>query len=155
MTFPLARAKLVSIIEGVTGLDSRLYSDDLKFRHLPEGRSGIDCRSRSFWLEANVDGDGSITGPFTPDLSGQPRQTFTMTLTVCYRDSPSRRSTLDEVLALDQRALSVALLQPSAWSTATSGILSLTTSEALLPWRRAYLPGDRVELRGVLAMQFR
>ncbi len=154
MSFTTARRQLVSIIEDVSPSLATLFSAGARFKHLAEGRGGLACTSRSFWLEANVEGDGGITGPFTPDLAGQPRQTFTVSLTVSYRDHPTKRATLDEVLAADQRSLSIALLDPSLWDRANSGIISITTDAAFLPWRRTYLSSS-VEMRTLFSLYFR
>ena len=149
MSYTLTKAQ----IEAVTLTDSRLFTDALKLRHLKTGRAGIECRSRNFWLESNVDGDGGVTGPFTPDLSGQPRLTFSLTLTVSYR-MHERRDVMDEVLASDQRDYSIALLKPSNWATSTTGLLSLTANPSFLPTRRTVL-ADSVEQRTFLSLWFR
>lgn len=145
MTYATARARLVQIIsEEASPTDKRLYSE--AFVHLPEGRSGIACRSRSFWLEANTDGDGGFEGPFTPDLQGQPRMRFSMTLTVSYR-AHERRSVMDEVLASDQRLIGIALLTPGYWQSSTSGIISITTDPVYLPTRRVAVNDTTIEQR--------
>jgi len=153
MSYTLAKARAVAIVAGTIPTDHRLVGEGLGFVHAPDGRTGAKLRSRSFWLESNVDGDGGIVGPFTPDLAGQPRALFAFTLTVVY-DLYEQRGVLDEVMAADQLAYTAALLQPSAWQSTTTGLLSLTTSPLFAPTRRV-LVGARIEQRTTLALLFR
>jgi hypothetical protein len=151
VSYATARAQLVSTIEAITPTDPRLFTE--KFRHLPEGRSGIgNVASRHFWLEANVDGEGGVAGPYTPLLEGQPRLVFAMTLTVAYR-AQNNRAVMDEVLAADQRDIAIALLTPSNWDRPTSGIHAVTDSPLYLPTRRALVDGN-VEQRIAFALRF-
>lgn len=149
MSYQSARRQLVDILEEITVTDTRIPG---RFKHVPEGRSGENIKSRSFWIEANVDGDGGITGPYTPDLGGQPRSTFPVTITVTYRDMTDR-ATLDEVLAADFRDMAVALLNPGNWERSTSLIHSITTNPVYLPTRRSYGDGS-VEQRSFLSLLF-
>lgn len=153
MSYQTAKAELVSIVEDVLPTDDRLLGEGLKFVHLVEGRTGIKCRSRSFWIEANTDGDGGVTGPYTPDLQGQPRQTYSVALTVSYK-LHERRGVLDEVMAADQLAYSRALLTQGFWVTTTSKILNLTADPIFLPTRRTFLD-DSVEQRTSMTLLFR
>ncbi len=152
MTYSAARARIVSVIEDTLPTDNKLVGEGRRFVHLVEGKAGIKCLSRSFWLEANVDGDGGITGPYTPDLQGQPRQTYSLTLTVSYQ-LHARRAVLDEVMASDLRLYSIALLNPAMWDRTTSGIHSLTQDLKYLPTRRSVGP-ESVEQRTFLSLWF-
>jgi hypothetical protein len=153
MSYATARSRLVQILsQEVTPSDQRLYSDRALV-HLPTGRAGARCPSRSFWLEANVDGEGGVTGPFTPDLQGQPRQTYAMTLTVSYQ-LHENRAVMDEVMASDLREYSIALLTPGYWQSSTSGILSVTSGPLFLPTRRVLLDGS-MEQRTSFNLLFR
>lgn len=153
MSFATARARLVEIVEDTLPTDNRLVGEGCKFVHLPEGRSGIACKSRSFWMESNVDGDGGVTGPYTPDLQGQPRQTFPITLTVSYR-LHEKRADLDVLMAADQLALSKELLTQGNWNGSASGILNLTNAPVFLPTRRVVGP-ESIEMRMAMTLLFR
>lgn len=153
MSYATARARLVRIVEDVLPTTNLLVGEGCRFVHLPEGRAGIQCRSRSFWLEANTDGDGGITGPYTPDIQGQPRQTFPLTLTVSYK-LYERRADLDVLLAADQLAISKDLLSQGNWAGASSGIMSLTTDPLFLPTRRV-VGAESVEMRMGMTLLFR
>lgn len=152
MSFATARAQIVSLVTDVVPTDDRLYGQGCRFVHDPEGRSGRVAPSRTFWLEANTDGDGGVTGPYTPDLAGQPRLSFALTLTVFYKGH-AQRAVMDEVLAADQIAVSKALLTPGNWNRPTSGILSITNAPFFLPTRRVVVDGN-VEQRMALALWF-
>lgn len=150
MSYSTAKAKLVSLIEAIAPT-SRVVTS--KFKHVPEFREGDPIRDRSFRLEAAIDGDMGVTGPFTPDLSGQPRMTTALTLSVTYRDMADRGK-LDELLASDFRDLAVNLLAPAGWDEATSGIISLTNSPLYMPTRRFYGAGF-IEQRSTLSLWYR
>lgn len=153
MSYATARAQLVAIMAAVVPTDDRVFSANRRFVHIPEGRSGLACPSRSFWLSALEDGDGGVTGPFTPELPGQPRMTFPLTLTVSYR-TYERRSVMDEVLGADLIAYSAALLTPSNWNRPTSGIHNITGAGPLfLPTRRVVV-GEHTEQRSTLSLWF-
>ncbi len=155
MSYQTARETVVGIVEDVLPTDSRLLGEGLRFVHFPDGRAGADCKSRMFWLEANVDGDGGIPGPYTPDLAGQPRFAFALTLTVSYK-THERRSVLDEVMAADQMAYTAALAEPRNWlPTATTCLLSLTNNPLFMPTRRFVQGAKSIEQRTTLAMLFR
>lgn len=152
MSYVLARAKLVSIVEGVTPTLNTLFATG--FRHLPEGRSGIQCTSRSFWLEADTDSEGGIPGPYTPDIpSGQPRARTPITLTVSYRFH-ERRNVLDEMLVTDRLDISKALLTQGNWDGATTGILSVSASPEFMTTRRSPVEGG-IEQRITFPLLFR
>jgi hypothetical protein len=139
MSYATARSRLIEIIEQeVLVTDMRLFAD--RFKHAPNGASGLQLPSRSFWLEANVDGEGGITGPYTPTLSGQPRSTITLGLSVFYRAQPTRAAAFDEVLESDRVAISVALLNPALWSSSTSRIHNLAFDPPYLRTRRVASP---------------
>jgi len=153
MSYATAKAQLVSIVSDVLPTDNRLVGEGLRFVHVGEGHSGAKFRSRSFWLEANMAGDGGVTGPFTPTLQGQPRFTFTMTMTVAYQMYPKQRGVMDELLAADQLAYSAALLTPANWNRPTSGIHNLTGAPLYLPTKRAVV-GEMVEQRSTFDLWF-
>lgn len=147
MSYATARARIIALVEGITPTDPRVPG---KFRHVAEGRAGQNLKSRSFWLEAAVDGDAVVDGPYTPNLSGQPRFRVPLTLTVTYRDMTDR-AVLDEVLAADFKDLATTLLVPANWNTTTSGVHSLTNAATYLPTRRVYGDGT-VEQRSFLSL---
>lgn len=137
MSYATARRQVIGIVEGITPTDTRIQG---KFKHVAEAKEGDPIRERSFRVEANVDGDGGVTGPFTPDLSGQPRMMFPISVVVTYRDM-ANRAALDEVMASDYRDMAIALLKPSNWDRPASGLLSLTTNPTYLPVRRSFADG--------------
>lgn len=152
MTYASARAQIVRIMKDVVPTSNLAVGEGVRFVHLAEGRSGIACRSRSFWLESNVDGDGGVTGPFTVDLQASPRMTFSLTLTVSYR-LVEKRADLDVVMASDLRDYSIALLTPGLWERSTSCIHNVVASPFYLPTRRVF-GADSVEQRTGLTLLF-
>ena len=156
VAYKTAKAQLVSIIENETTISDKRFFPE-RFVYVKNGRTGQRFPSRSFWLEANVDGEGGIRGPYTPSptLSGQPRSTVTMTLTVFYEDQPTRAGEMDEVLEADRIAISAALLDPGLWGRPTSGIHSLTDGPTYMRTRRVAVPQvGGVEMRTVFPMFF-
>lgn len=148
MSYALARAQLVSILEGITPSTKTLIQTPFKHVERLEG----NLTSRSFTLRANQDGDGGVTGPYTPDLSGQPRMTYTMTLAVTYR-AQVNEGALDLTLASDQRDIAIALLTPANWNRPTSGIISITDAPFYLPTRRFEVDGH-IEVRSTFPLAF-
>lgn len=153
MSYTTAKAQLVSIMKNVVATDNRVFGADRRFTHVPDGKSGVKCPSRSFWIEALLDGEGGVTGPFTPELPGQPRLTFPLTLTVSYQVY-ERKSVVDEVMAADLIAYSKALLTPSNWNRPSSGIHNITSAAPIyLPTRRVVV-GEFTEQRSALSLWF-
>jgi hypothetical protein len=76
--------------------------------------------SRCFWWDNSVDGESELLLPFTPDLAGSPRRRTFTTLTLHYRDAPSRRSVLNEVLEEDAILVVKTLAKDTNWSPRTT-----------------------------------
>jgi hypothetical protein len=153
VSYALARARLVSIVEGTTPSNTSLLQD--AFKELPEGATQDSVTSRRFFLENAVDGDMGIPGPFTPDLAGQPRISTAITLVVVYRDQPTRRTTLDVQMTDDWKDIAVRLLDPANWNGSSSGILSVTNSPLFLGTRRTFPRAGVVEQRTTFSLLFR
>lgn len=153
MTFALARAKLVDIVAGTTPTTTTLYQG--AFVHLPEGASVDNPPSRSFWLECGFEGDTAIVGPFTPDLSGQPRVSTTCVLVVSYRDFSQKGADVEANLMDDYLDVTKRLLTPSLWVSATTGLTSITSNPAFAPMRRVRPRAGVIEQRTTFDMLFR
>ncbi len=151
-SYTTAREQLVRIVQDVLPVDNSI-GEGIRFRHLAEGRDGMRCRSRSFWIVSNEDGSGGIRGPVVANLQLQPLIVAEMTLTISYQ-LIEKRSLLDICIAADQRAVSLALLTQGNWETATSGIESLTNDPLFMRARRVVGP-DSVELSLSFPMTFR
>jgi len=153
MSFTLARAKIVDIVAGTSPSTTTLYQ--ASFVHLPEGASVDNPPSRSFWLECGFEGDTAIVGPFTPDLSGQPRVSTTCVLVVSYRDFSQKGADVEANLMDDYLDVTKRLLTPSRWDSGSTGLISLTSNPAFAPMRRTRPRTGVIEQRTSFDMLFR
>lgn len=119
MSYKTARDQLVSILQAITPSDNTIYQG--KFQQ-SSAATGKNVTSRSFWLEANVDGPGVIRGPDLINVTQSPLQVVTMTLTVTYRAHDPRQSEADTNLESDRTDIARALLNQNNWNRTTSGI---------------------------------
>lgn len=152
MTYAVARARLVTIVEETPRSSDIVAGESTKFAHLPEGGDDDDetePRTRSFWLVAGVDGAGGIALPYTPDISGQPRLTATMTLVVHYRGERGKRADLDVQIESDARDLVRRLLMPSLMSPRTTTNIDYIDAAS---WSRQALPGGSMRLKIVFVL---
>lgn len=138
MSYSTARAQVISILEGITPSSVALFSAGFKQRAVEATGPATTPKPRAFTLEAAIDGDAAILGPYTPDIGHQPRISVVMALTVYYRDFPNQRPLLDEVLLSDWLDIAQALGTPSNYSSTTTGLLAITSSPAFFPMRRTY-----------------
>lgn len=121
MTYASARAQVVAIIEGTTGLDG---TRDLakSFREAKDADEDNPGQGRTFSL-FGIGDDVRI-----PAIARARRHRMTrMELTVWYRRFSSRKE-LDLVLRADHRALGDRLINPTLWQRETSGIVSIEQS---------------------------
>lgn len=137
MTYPLARAKLIALVESVTPTSNGLDAHG-KFKHDPQqGPESTGRVTRSFYLWA---AEGSPRGYVSS--THNPRQMLTTGVHVFYKDAPNNRGLLDEVIEADRLAISNALLDESTWDRTTTGIINVaTTGPLILPSTRTAVPG--------------
>ena len=127
-------ARIVTIVETLaTTYDSTNAKWRLErhiastYKHFPDASDDKLPRSRGFWIEALAH---SSFGPYTP--SGSPdRWVSDMQLCVAYRKSTDANID-DDIVNFDYRQISLALVDASKWSRATSDIVSIHAEGDLL-----------------------
>lgn len=139
MTIAVARPFLVKAIEGLVPTDSRAFTANTKFKHEPSLASDPvdeEARSRSFYVE--LIGPGQITGPYMPDLQGQPRVTIGVRLAIVYRGGAGKNDDLDVNMESDALDVAKLLERPGTYSPRTTSNIDYVDK---ITWRRENIPG--------------
>lgn len=145
MTYAIAKAKLVTEAEATTPTTHVAGLGATKFAHAAEMASDNErtFRSRSFCIEAAVDGDGAVDTPYTPDIAAQPRVTTRATMTVHYSERQGKRADLDLQVEADALALAKRFMTPSNLGPRTTTNIDYVDR---VTWRRRLLQGGDVRL---------
>lgn len=139
-----ARGNLVTIIEGTTPTDARLY--DTGFRERKDEMQGASPQSRSFTLVS--EGPSSLRAPLALSVV---RAVATMALTIFYRHH-TRMSVVDAVIEQDRIDLCRRLANPALWDGAH--VVTITSSgEGMFPAQRTAVDGG-IEQRIVFPLEY-
>lgn len=126
MSYSLARAQIVTIVETYAMAAESQRVGRASFKHYPDASDARLPKSRGFWLTAI---SHAMLGPYTPGLPQRHRSQ--MVLTVCYLASSD--PSIDDVnMASDHRQISTQLLSPTNWNRPTSTLVTLSNGEDLL-----------------------
>lgn len=116
MSYDTARAKLVELIEAATPAYSP-RGVARTFRECPEADEENPAPERGFTLFGIGD---DVRTP----LASRRRRVTRLELRVFYRDL-ANRAEMDRMLRADHKAIGDAIVNPSAWASASSGIISI------------------------------
>jgi hypothetical protein len=127
MTWALARAQLVTILEAAT--PATKPKGLAAFRHAPDSGEGKWGDSRTFRFDIEA---GAARGPYPQGVAKRRRER--VLLTVSYRHQTARNDLVD-VIGEDVDTITKALLDEGEWDRPTSTIITLSLGEAeLLPF---------------------
>ena len=139
-TYTTARDQIVAIVKA-TAVPTLERGSGPSFRHAPRATLDDLPDTRGFWVRATAH---AAVGPLTSGLASTQRLRAQMELSVAYR-ATSDGTALDAIIAADHAALVKTLMDQSLWSSATSGIVTVSLGGGeILPARIDDLDGARV-----------
>ena len=134
MSFALARAQIVSILEA-TSLSYAHEDLPATLQHVSESSEADAPAPRGFWLEASARGIDNPLGALS-----RAHTVADLSVVVFYADI-IERGVLDVAIAQDYDDIARTLADPAQWNRPTSTIVALDSAGALLPRQRRPLSG--------------